>query len=213
MSKFIYIIDHQEQRYLDLYKQYIDFTNYPFVRFVQTLPPLAEIRANAVCVCVHDSFPDSNSAYQLDTLYNEMSDNNIKTVQFSNGGSRATVLDNNNFLLRMQSHTFYQNIRVLLEDYQNTNTINLKILAYGLAWKTQEAIDINKKIQTLLLGKNDNDIIDLSNGSRANLIKYIKDFGILTNNNIDDIKNSLLNEELKIVELKNWITTEIQFIT
>jgi hypothetical protein len=213
MSKFIYIIDHQEQRYLDLYKQYVDFTDYSFVRFVQTLPPLATICADAVCVCVHDSFPDSNTAYQLDILYNQLSDAGILTVQFSNTGNRATSLENDGFPLRMQSHAFYQNIRLLLEDYKNTNNVNIKVLAYGLQWKKQLAIDTNKQIQTLLLGRNDDDIIDLSNGSRVSLIKYIKYFGELSNNDINDMKNRLLNEELKVNELKYWLNTEIQFIS
>ncbi len=213
MSKFIYVIDHDIQRYERLYKAYVVFSEYSFVRFLQVLPPLQQFIEEAVCVCVHDSFPDSNSSYQLDTLYSSLIERNIFTVQFSNGGNQAVRQDSDGLTITMRSDTFYQNVNFLLQNFKDTSTIKIELLMYGSLYSLQPLLQINRQISKLLLNVEDPSLpIDLVNGRREELELSIKDFGKRINLDTKDIVKKLVDEELYVHELKLWLRTELKFI-
>ena len=88
--------------------------------------------AEADCIMVHYSFRGSRLAKEQMA---ELADDGDKIpfVVFSGGDSEQAVFDdkNPNLILEIKKSTFYERLIFFLDNYIQTKSVNLRILAYG----------------------------------------------------------------------------------
>ena len=121
---------------------------------------------NAAVILLHNTFADAdengiyldNSRRIRDFIIEDLAEeNNIPFVLFSGGISETTFDDDDNptVITGINKTLFYSNLFLFLQHYEDTQQIELKILAYGNEYKIHDAI---KLVETILMSlkKRDN---------------------------------------------------------
>jgi len=95
---------------------------------------------DAACVLLHDSFSDfvegefkATSQNAKENILDFVQDNDIPYVLFSDGHSPTADWREEypNIVWGIKKSAFYQNLRDFVESYQQTNQVDVRIIAYG----------------------------------------------------------------------------------
>lgn len=154
----------------------------------------------ADCILIHSSTED----YSTDKGFLPGSRSNVIKIieQISVEGSRIPLVifsnrdgdalfnfDNNpNFIRGMKKNIFYERLYAFLENYRQTNKIDLRLLAFGENYSTKEIIKFSNNILNVLSN------VDLNNQLTLSILStIISDFKIFISKAYPDINfNELL---------------------
>ncbi len=106
-------------------------------------------------ILIHATLYYENERSNLFRTLKEYCKNKISLVIFSGGGDIGSL---NNNTLEVTAKSFYENIKIFLEKYQD-NASNLLMLAYGENWDLNMLLNILEKLN-ILIEDNDDDFIE-----------------------------------------------------
>ena len=127
---------------------------------------------NATLILIHNAFADAdehgayldNSRRIRDFIIEDLAEeNDIPFVLFSGGISETTFDDDDNpkVITGINKTLFYSNLFTFLQYYQETQQIELKILAYGSEYKIHDAIKLVELFIATLKKKDNNAVFDI----------------------------------------------------
>lgn len=113
----------------------------------------ANISGDAECVMIHRTFGGSN-IYKEEIAQLADDGDKIPLVVFSAGDVDTDFVgENYRCIVGLKKKTFYENLRYFLDNYLQNHIVDLRILAYGMNYKSimvrKWALDIIRKTSTL----------------------------------------------------------------
>ncbi len=157
-------------------------------------------------ILIHATIYYENKRPELFRTLKEYCKNKISLVMFSGGGDIGSL---NNNILEVTAKSFYENIEIFLEKYQN-DASNLLMLAYGENWDLNMLLNILEKLNILIEDNNDekDDFVDFVEFDSIDDFKVNFDFTKIKKVlNIDEYK-SIFNDvdiydyEINISQIK-----------
>lgn len=135
----IYLFDDTDQKYID---KHIDFNEYSdIITFVHRAKSIdVDIYEHALkkadCILIHRSFRDlddvnKNTVYEK--VINDISNlgYSIPLVIYSDGDREVADFKNDRFLRQIKKLKVYERLKLFLDEYRRSKTIDLRILGYG----------------------------------------------------------------------------------
>lgn len=135
----IYLFDDTDQKYID---KHIDFNEYSdIITFVHRakssdIDVYEHALKKADCILIHRSFRDlddvnKNTVYEK--VINDISNlgYSIPLVIYSDGDCEVADFKNDRFLRQIKKLKVYERLKLFLDEYRRSKTIDLRILGYG----------------------------------------------------------------------------------
>ena len=135
----IYLFDDTDQKYID---KHIDFNEYSdIITFVHRakssdIDVYEHALKKADCILIHRSFRDlddvnKNTVYEK--VINDISNlgYSIPLVIYSDGDREVADFKNDRFLRQIKKLKVYERLKLFLDEYRRSKTIDLSILGYG----------------------------------------------------------------------------------
>lgn len=135
----IYLFDDTDQKYID---KHIDFNEYSdIITFVHRakssdIDVYEHALKKADCILIHRSFRDlddvnKNTVYEK--VINDISNlgYSIPLVIYSDGDREVADFKNDRFLRQIKKLKVYERLKLFLDEYRRSKTIDLRILGYG----------------------------------------------------------------------------------
>lgn len=135
----IYLFDDTDQKYID---KHIDFNEYSdVITFVHRakssdIDVYEHALKKADCILIHRSFRDlddvnKNTVYEK--VINDISNlgYSIPLVIYSDGDREVADFKNDRFLRQIKKLKVYERLKLFLDEYRRSKTIDLRILGYG----------------------------------------------------------------------------------
>lgn len=135
----IYLFDDTDQKYIH---EHIDFNEYSdIITFVHRakssdIDVYEHALKKADCILIHRSFRDlddvnKNTVYEK--VINDISNlgYSIPLVIYSDGDREVADFKNDRFLRKIKKLKVYERLKLFLDEYRRSKTIDLRILGYG----------------------------------------------------------------------------------
>lgn len=125
---------------------------------------------SATCILLHATTEDvidgnfvSGSVSNVTKIIKEISDNGdeIPLVLFSEQMSEAAIMPNHQYIRAIKKSTFYSNLFDFLSFFKQSNSLEFKVLANGINYKSIEISDYIRIISENLIYKDQEDFIKL----------------------------------------------------
>lgn len=171
-----------------------------------------EFLNSAACILLHSTTEDYNnekgflsaSINNAILIKEEISKEGekIPLVLFSNsmGEAEFDIENNPNYIRSLKKNLFYERLFDFLEVYKNTGRVELRILAWGKNFASNEVSRLAFEILSVLDFKNKNDELTLTDLS--DVILSLKSFLALSEQNVDAILIEIEDNPIKIQDFK-----------
>ena len=220
IDKLLYIVDDHEVRQRTNYKPFIDMAKIDSERVklihYTNETSIVDLLTNAACVCIHESMPNGidRNGYGFDfgKLKQELKNNLIPRVMFSNSANQRTVL-NLPSVLTMKSDDFYMNLPYFVQAFQERGIIDLELLALGRNYNREKVVRLKNEMLAYFDGFERDEPVSMSVEDRINFKNLLEQFGDLAKEPLADATFRALNgKRLTKLNFEQTLHSIIKFI-
>ena len=185
--KLLYIVDDHKSRQQTNYKSFMDMAKLDAERtkliHETEESSVAEIVANAACVCIHESMTNgidkSGHGFDFGKLKQEIITHEIPQVLFSNSANQLTLLELP-LRLSMRSDDFYMNLPAFVQSFQERDAIDLELLALGKNYIREKIVRLKRALLHYFDNYERDESVSMGLDERTEFRSLLEQFDMLT---------------------------------